>query len=143
MDNIPGSELAKAVVELHALTQIKGPFFEVRAGLPLFRQARNIISCLGVDVEQRLQKGVILQMLGAGNGPKTVALGEPGGAKDDALPSSRLCRCRRWRGQQHCGQQHQAHEHRGTTRGQHGPDRRRTPHEAPPSILPSSREEGY
>ena len=85
MDDVFGGELAKAVVELHPLAQIKGPFFQVRAGLPFFRQAGYILSRLGVHVEQRLQKGVVLQMLGTGNSPEAVALGEAGGAKDDAL----------------------------------------------------------
>ena len=93
MDHILGGELAKAIVELHALAQIKGPFFEVRADLPLFRQARNILARLGVDVEQRLQKGVVLQMLGAGDGPETVALGEPG--REVTFQPVRLLQCGR------------------------------------------------
>src|SRR5262249_36092832 len=100
MDHILSGELAKAVVELHALTQIKGPFFQVRADLPLFCQARHILTRLGVDVEQRFQKGIVLQMLGASDGPEAVALGEPGGAKDDTLDLSFLCQRRRWRSHQ-------------------------------------------
>ena len=60
MHHILGGEFAKAVVELYPLAQKEGPFFHVRAGLPLFRQAGDELSRLGVDVEQGLQKGVKL-----------------------------------------------------------------------------------
>ena len=100
MHDILGGELTKAVVELHPLAQIKRPFFQVRADLPLFRQTWCELPRLGVDVEQGLQKGVVLQMLGAGNGPEAVALGEPGGAKDHALDLGFLGQRRRWHGHQ-------------------------------------------
>ena len=77
MHHILGGELAKAVVELHPLAQEEGPLFQVRAGLPLFRQAGDVFPGLGINVEQGLQKGIVLQMLGTGDGPEAVALGEP------------------------------------------------------------------
>src|SRR5262245_19672229 len=99
MDHILGSELAKAVVELHPLTKVEGPFFQIRADLPLFRQARCVLPCLGIEVKQRFQKGVVLQMLGTGNGPEAVALGEPSGTEDNTLVLG-LRQCRRWRGRE-------------------------------------------
>src|SRR5215510_5912961 len=99
MDDIPGGKLTKAIVELHTLAQIKSPFFQIRADLPLFRQTGCVLPCLGINVEQRLQTGVVLQMLGAGDGPEAVALGKSGGAKDEAL-DLRLRRRRYGRGRQ-------------------------------------------
>ena len=142
MDHIPGGEFAKAVVELHPLAQIKRPFFQIRARFPLFRQAGCELPSLGVNVEERLQKGVVLQMLGAGNGPEAVALGEPGGAKDDALSLGFLGQRRCWRGHQGCGQCHQEHQHRENKHGQPGLYQCGMFHEAPRWILVASCTEG-
>ena len=85
MHDVLGGELAVAVVELHPLAQVEGPLFQVGAGLPLLRQAGGVLARLGVDVEQRLQERVELEMVGAGDGPEAVALGEAGGGKNEAL----------------------------------------------------------
>ena len=95
MHDILGGELAKAVVELHPLAQIKRPFFQVRAGLPLFRQAGGVLPRLGVDVEQGLQKRVVLQMLGRAMVQKRLLSVNPAEPKIDALDLG-LRRRRRW-----------------------------------------------
>ena len=108
MHHIPGSELAEAVVELHSFAQIKGPFFQVRAGLPLFRQARSELPGLGINVEQRLYKRVVLQVLGTSDGPETVALSKAGGAKNDTLHFGFCSQYEGgWRDRQRGGERHQ------------------------------------
>src|SRR4030095_14691508 len=76
MDDTPGRELAVSEMERDPLAQSEGPLLVVGAGLPLLRQAWDVLAALGVHVEQRLHEWVVLEMFGRGDGPEAVALVE-------------------------------------------------------------------
>src|SRR5882724_2474274 len=91
MHNILGGELAIPEVKWHTLPEIERPFFLIRAGFPLLSQAGDVVAGLGIQVKQRLQEWVKLQMLRAGDRPEAVALVEAGRDKDQALDLGLSC----------------------------------------------------
>ena len=82
MHDIPGGELPIAEVEGHALAQEQCPLGHIGARFPLLRQARDERAGLGIQVQQGLQVGIILELIWATDDPEAVGLVDPGGGKN-------------------------------------------------------------
>ena len=107
MDDVFGGERAIPVVELHTLPQREGPFLEIGARLPLLGQAWRVLAGLRIHVEQRFEERVVLEMVGSGDHPESVAVLEPGGGEHQLLDLRVLCRSGCRRGPQRERQRHE------------------------------------
>src|SRR5262249_60768188 len=74
-----------AEVELDALAQPERPPPEVRASLPLLGEARRVRAGLRIDLEQRLEEWVELQMVRTGHHPEPVRVLEPRGGEHELV----------------------------------------------------------
>src|SRR5262249_9430743 len=100
-----------AEMEGHALAQVQRPLGHVGVRFPFLRQARDERAGLGIQVQQGLQVGIILELIGPTDDPEAVGLVDPGRGKDDAL-YLRL-------GWQH-GESHEQCQHQGYHQGHRG-----------------------
>ena len=94
MHDVPGGELAEPVVELDPLTQGGTSTSIVGAAGPLFRETGCVLTRLRIDLEQRFQERVELEMVGPGDHPEAVAVLESGGGEDELLDLRLLGRSR-------------------------------------------------
>jgi hypothetical protein len=82
MNHILGGKLAEPEVEGDPLAQGQRPLFHIGARFPLLRQARRELAGLGIQVQQGLQVGVILELMRATGGPEAIGFVDPSGGKN-------------------------------------------------------------